>query len=161
MILLKKSINMIKKLIALLFVLFILGCGQKPEPKEILFVCTHGAARSPIAAAYFNRIAAERDLNFRAVFRGTQPDSVLTSGTAKGLLKDDFEISSWKPELVSENDIDKAHRIITFDCELPSNISLDRTEQWNGTPPISTDYDKARDIIKEKVNRLVETLSKK
>lgn len=147
-----------KKIITLLFVLSIIGCEQKLEPKEILFVCAHGAARSPIAAAYFNEIATERDLNFRGVFRGTEPDSVLTAGTAKGLLKDDFEIDSWKPELVSQDDIDKAYRIVTFDCELPSNISPDKTEQWNGTPPISKDYDKARDIIKENVNRLIESL---
>ena len=152
---------MIKKITLLLLVSFILNCGQKPEPKEILFVCTHGAARSPIAAAYFDRIAKEQSLNFRAVFRGTEPDSTLTEGTAEGLLNDDFKINRWKPELVSENDISRAHKIITFDCELPSNIAPEKVEQWNGTPPISKNYKKARDIIKGKVNRLVETLSEK
>ncbi|ADV47564.1 protein tyrosine phosphatase [Cellulophaga algicola DSM 14237] len=149
---------MIKKIFILLIVPLILSCGQKTEPKEILFVCTHGAARSPIAAAYFNKIAKEQGLNYRAVFRGTEPDSVLTNGTANGLKKDEFKISDWKPELVSENDANNAFKIITFDCELPLNVTSKKTEQWNGTPPISKDYDKARDIIKEKVNRLVETL---
>jgi len=59
----------------------ILSFGQKSAPKKILFVCTHGAARSPIAAAYFNKIAKEQNLNYRAIFKGTEPDSVLTNGT--------------------------------------------------------------------------------
>lgn len=35
--------------------------------REILFLCSHGGAKSVIAASYFNRLAAERDLPFVAV----------------------------------------------------------------------------------------------
>ena len=48
-----------------------------PEPKPagtILFVCEHGSAKSVVAAAHFNRIAAARGLPFRAISRGTVPD---------------------------------------------------------------------------------------
>lgn len=151
---------MIKKIITVFLVSLILSCGQKSKPKEVLFVCTHGAGRSPIAVAYFNKIAKEQNLNYRAIFKGTEPDSVLTNGTEKGLTKDEFNIKGWKPEIVSENDINNADRIITFDCKLPSNGISTEIEQWNGTPPISKDYDKARDIIKEKVNQLIESLPK-
>jgi len=156
----QKRINMSKKIITVLLVSLILSCGQKSKPKEILFVCTHGAARSPIAAAYFNKIAKEKNLNYRAIFKGTEPDSVLTNGTEKGLKKDEFNIEDWKPELVSENDINSANKIITFDCELSSNVTSAKIEQWNGTPPIRKNYDKARDIIKNKVNKLIESLPK-
>jgi len=148
---------MIKKIITIILVSLILSCDQKSEPKEVLFVCTHGAARSPIAAAYFNKMAK---LNYRAIFKGTEPDSMLTNGTKIGLMKDGFNIKDWKPEMVSKNDINNANRIITFDCELPSNKISTKTDQWNGTPSISKDYDKARDIIKEKVNQLIESLPK-
>ena len=151
---------MIKKIITVFLFSFFLSCVQKPEPKEILFVCTHGAARSPIAAAYFNKMAKEQNLNYRAVFKGTEPDSVLTNETTKGLMKDQFNIKDWKPEMVSENDINHANKIITFDCELPSNEISAKTVQWNGTPSISTDYNNARDIIKEKVNQLIKSLPK-
>ncbi|MFK7814183.1 MAG: low molecular weight phosphatase family protein [Maribacter sp.] len=151
---------MTKKILALIIAPLILMCGQKTEPKEILFVCTHGAARSPIAAAYFNKMAKEQDLNYRAVFKATEPNSDLTNGTVDGLSNDGFIISGWKPELVSENDTDNSFKIITFDCELPSNADSKKTEQWNGTPPISKDYEKARDIIKAKINRLLKTLPK-
>jgi len=49
-----------------------LACKQHKAPKEVVFVCTHGAARSPIAAAYFDKLAKENDLNFQAVFRGNR-----------------------------------------------------------------------------------------
>ena len=55
-----------KKIIAVGFCIFItfLSIGQetqnsnnaKPSP-AILFICEHGAARSTIAAAYFNKLA--------------------------------------------------------------------------------------------------------
>lgn len=148
---------MIKNIVTVFIVLLLLSCEQKGEAKEILFVCTHGAARSPIAAAYFNRLAEEQHLNYHAIFRGTAPDSLLTDGTVNGLVKDKFEISGWKPMLVSENDITNAFKVITFDCELPLN-SPSKIEPWNGTPAISKDYDKARDIIKDNVNRLLQVL---
>jgi protein-tyrosine-phosphatase len=149
-----------KKIIVLLLLSFFCSCIQKQEPKEILFVCTHGAARSPIAAAYFNKIAKEQNLNYRAVFRGTEPDSVLTSGTITGLTKDDFQIDLWKPIIVSKNDIEMADRIVTFDLKLPFNSTSSEIEQWNGTPSISKDYDQARDIIEEKVKQLIKSLPK-
>jgi arsenate reductase (thioredoxin) len=135
---------------------------NKDSKKVILFVCEHGAARSAIAAAYFNKLAQEKQLNYTAIFKGTDPDTVLTPGTAKGLIKDSFDISGWKPELVSEQDIKAAYKVITFDCKLPLKDSLAAiTEQWNGIPPISKDYNIARNEIVAKVNQLISTLPKK
>jgi hypothetical protein len=50
------------------------GQGSKVQTANertptILFVCEHGAAKSVIAAAYFDKLAKERGLNYRAVFR--------------------------------------------------------------------------------------------
>ncbi len=49
----------------------------------VMFVCEHGAAKSVIATAYFNKLAAERGLPYRATFRGTTPQDEL-SGTRRG-----------------------------------------------------------------------------
>lgn len=76
-------------------------------------------------------------------------------------MKDEFKITKWTPELVSESDINNAFKIITFDCQLPPNVNSKKIEEWNGTPSISKDYDQARDIIKEKINQFIETLPKK
>lgn len=152
---------MLNKIITLFFLISILfSCEPPSESKEILFVCTHGAARSPIAAAYFNKIAKEQKLNYHAVFRGTEPDQNLTKGTINGLKKDDFQVMDWKPKEVSLVDIKKAYKVVTFDCILPSNDSSPLEEQWNGTPSISKDYDNARNVIREKVKTLIKTLPK-
>jgi arsenate reductase (thioredoxin) len=129
--------------------------------ETILFVCEHGAARSTIASAYFNKLAKAQHLNYQAIFRGTNPDSVLTIGTIKGLTQDSFDVQEWKPLLVSKEDIEKAAQIITFNCTLPTNISVTKPiTQWNGIPAISKDYRIARDEILKKVEELVSQLAK-
>ena len=160
---------MLKKIISttIFFFFALLAVGQKTADKSkdtkqiILFVCEHGAARSTIAAAYFNKLAKEKGLNYIAVFKGTDPDTVLTPGTAKGLVKDSFDISGWTPKLVSPQDIKDAYKIVTFDCKLPTQDSLSiPAEQWNGIPAISKDYNIARNEIVEKVNQLITELPK-
>ena len=129
---------------------------------EILFVCEHGAARSTIATAYFNKMAEEQGLNYRAVFRGTNPDSILMPVTIKGLTEDGFDISNWTPKLVSPTDINSASEIVTFDCNIPAVDSSSKPlVKWNGIPPVSKDYKLARDQIVAKVQELIDDLAKK
>jgi arsenate reductase (thioredoxin) len=128
----------------------------------ILFVCEHGAARSTIAAAYFNKIAIENGLKYRAIFKATSPDTALSAATKKGLTEDGFDIQNMKPILVTQNDINSATQIITFDCSLPTKDSLsEKVSKWNGIPPISKDYQIARNEIISKVESLISSLRKK
>jgi len=152
---------MLKKIfLSILITCAVFACQSTQESKEIVFVCTHGAARSPIAAAYFNRLANENDLNYHAVFRGTEPDEVLTEETIKGLTNDGFKTDAWKPEKVSAQDVEEAYKVVTFDCSVPAEKSSDLTIEWNGTPSISKDYDAARDAIKSNVEQLIGSLKK-
>ena len=41
--------------------------------KTIVFVCLHGVVNSQMAASYFNKVARERGLPFKAVSRGIEP----------------------------------------------------------------------------------------
>jgi len=150
---------MIRKL-ALLTLLSCLIISCKTETKEVVFVCTHGAARSPIAAAYFNKLAKERNLEFRAVFRGTEPDETLTKETHRGLTQDGFEINDWKPEKIAIQDVKGAYKVVTFYCSIPWEAPLANLEQWNGTPSISKDYDAACEVIRSHVEELLESLEK-
>jgi arsenate reductase (thioredoxin) len=160
----------LKKIFLPLFLLIAILSSSQAQTKSIkakdkstiLFVCEHGAARSTIAALYFNKIAKEKGLKYTAVFRGTDPDTLLTPGTKKGLTEDGFDVSSLKPLLVTSSDINNAFRIVTFDCTLPEKDStLQTVAQWNGIPPISKDYKVARDQIVEKVEALISELPKK
>jgi pyruvate/2-oxoglutarate dehydrogenase complex dihydrolipoamide acyltransferase (E2) component len=69
--------------------------GQKQDARKeteqtpvIVFVCEHGAAKSVMAAAHFNKLARERGLNLRAVARGTSPDKEIAPKAALGLQAD-------------------------------------------------------------------------
>lgn len=127
----------------------------------ILFVCEHGAARSTIAAAYFNKLAKESGLNYQAIFRGTDPDTSLTAGAKQGLARDGFDIGSWRPQPITSEDVRNATAIVAFDCILPINKSLERPiQQWNGIPPVSKDYETAKNQILEKVVELIKSLQK-
>ena len=67
---------MFKKIIILFFIVAVLfNCKQEEAPKEILFICTHGAARSPIAAAYFNKLSKDEDVPIKLVKLQNQNDN--------------------------------------------------------------------------------------
>ena len=68
---------------------------------SVIFVCEHGAAKSVIATAYFNKLAAERGLQDRATFRGTTPQDDLSVRAVAGLKADGLAIPSGKPTAIS------------------------------------------------------------
>ena len=156
-----------KKLLSLLFFIPILICcdtttstNTTKDSKEVMFICPHGAARSPIAAAYFNKIAKEQNLNYHAIFRGTEPDETLSARTIEGLTKEGIDLTGWKPELVSTKDINKAYKIVTFDCSVPTKGATALEEQWNGTPSPSREYEDFTRIVKGEVEQLIAELPK-
>ena len=69
--------------------------------RSIVFVCEHGAAKSVIATAYFNKLAAERGLPFRATFRGTTPQDDLSVRAVEGLQADGVAVPSGKPSAIT------------------------------------------------------------
>ncbi len=125
------------------------------QPPTILFVCEHGAAKSVIAAAYFNKLASEINLNVRAIARGTNPNEELSPKTITGLQADGLTPTESIPQKLSRVDFESAQRVVAF-CELPEEYRSKAVfEQWDGVPPVSEDYDKARDAIVERINRLI------
>ena len=126
-----------------------------PQNPVIIFVCEHGAAKSVIAAAYFNKLAEETNSNVRAIARGTHPDSELSPKAITGLRDDSLTPTELVPQKLSLADVESAQRIITF-CELPAEYKQKvSVEHWDGVPPVSEDYQKARDKIVERINRLM------
>ena len=115
----------------------------------IIFVCEHGAAKSILAAAYFNKLAVESNSTLRAVARGTNPDDELSSNIINGLHTDGLTPTESKPQKLSLADLESSQRIISF-CELPKEFQ-DRIpiEQWDNVPPVSENYETARDTIIE------------
>ena len=107
----------------------------------IIFVCEHGAAKSVIAAAYFNKLASEKGLNLQAVARGTYPDEELAPKAVTGLLGDGLQPTEPTPQKLLPADMGPAQRVIAF-CDL-SDEEYHQTveiEHWDGVPPVSENY---------------------
>lgn len=121
----------------------------------IVFVCKHGAAKSILAAAYFNQLATERGLTVHAIARGTHPDKELSLQTVKGLSADGLAPSESSPQKLTESDLQSAQRVIAF-CELPAEYHHPRVEHWEHVPPVSESYEKSRDAILKRIRRMLE-----
>jgi arsenate reductase (thioredoxin) len=125
------------------------------ENPIVVFVCEHGAAKSILAAAYFNRFANEMGLNLRAVARGTNPDHELSPQTLKGLSEDGLAPTESVPKKLTGSDIQNSQRVITF-CELPIEFQGQViVERWDDIPPVSENYEKAREGILERLDHLL------
>ena len=125
---------------------------------KVIFVCEHGAAKSVIAAAYFNRLAEQNGLSLRAAARGTNPDLELSPKALQGLAADGLEATEKFPRKLSEDELESAQQIISF-CELPEKYGVTiRVEQWSDVPPVSEDYEKARDAIITHLEQLLDTI---
>jgi len=128
------------------------------QDSVIIFVCEHGAAKSILAAAYFNKLAQERNLSLHAIARGTHPDEELSPITVAGLHEDGLTPNESVPQKFSLEEIESAQQIIAF-CELSSEFKQKvKIEQWSDIPPVSENYEKARDMIVEYLRHLINNL---
>lgn len=146
-----------------LLMLVSLSMAQRAVPTEptVVFVCEHGAAKSVIATAYFNKIAAERGLTARAVYRGVNPQDDLSADALKGLRDDGLTAPDQKPSPITQADVDTATVMFAIGCALPSNATATgRAETWADVPD-DKGYGATRDAIERHVERLIDDLLKK
>jgi arsenate reductase len=149
--------------IAHLLVLLSLSIGQTASSTQptVIFVCEHGAAKSVIASAYFNKIAAERGLNARASYRGVSPQEDLSVGALKGLREDGLPLPAAKPSKIEQTDVDRATVIFAIGCTLPSMATASgKAASWDDVPD-GQGYGPMRDAIKRHVEQLVDEMVKK
>src|SRR5262245_62674723 len=106
----------------LLAMLFTLMFQPASGDKAVVFVCEHGAAKSVIATAYFNKLASERGLSYRATFRGTSPQDDLSVRAVAGLKADGVPVPSGKPAAITDGDVSGATHIFAIGCPLPDAV---------------------------------------
>lgn len=134
---------------------------SEPPVAQVLFVCEHGNVKSLMAALYFNQLALERGLAFRAISRGSAPDSTtVPPAIIEGLRDDGFDVSAFHPAIVGMSDVAASRRVITITTSPPfaEPVHGVELEQWNDVPPASVNYGAARDSLKAHVRRLIEQL---
>jgi protein-tyrosine-phosphatase len=147
------------------FILFLVAAvplaAQTAAAPAVVFVCEHGAAKSVIATAYFNKIAAERGLRARAVYRGVNPQADLSVSALRGLREDGLAVPNQKPSSITQGDVDAATVIFAIGCSLPSQAKQSgKAHSWDDVPD-DKGYGATRDAIKRHVERLVDDLLKK
>jgi arsenate reductase (thioredoxin) len=144
-------------LFAFLLGLPVVTSAQDRPLRTVVFVCEHGAARSVIAAAYFNELAAEAHLDFHAVARGVTPQPKLSAPTVTGLRADGVPFPSDRPRALTEADVRNAVRIVAF-CPLPSFAKRARVDTYD-VPAPADGYAASRDAILVHVKALIGDLA--
>lgn len=125
------------------------------ENATTLFVCQHGSAKSLIAMAHFNRLAAERGLTLRASSAGTEPDDEVPPHVLAGLRADGIDLGPLRPAQVTQAMARRAARIVSFGPRLDQLVPAGRrVEAWE-VPAVSDDYAIARDAIVARVRALL------
>ena len=131
-----------------------------PSPR-VVFVCEHGAAKSVIATAYFNKIAAERGLPDRAIYRGANPQAELSVSALKGLKEDGLALPTDKPSPITNADVTAATHICASGCTLPSHAASSGKADSCDDVPEDQGYAAQREAIKRHVERLIDQLQKR
>ena len=138
----------------------VLTLRVEAQTQTVVFVCEHGAAKSVVAAAHFNKLAAERGLPFRAVSRGTAHDPLVPAPISNGLASEKLTVpSGFKPTPVAANDVAGASKVVTFDVTLPVASDVSKVSRWDKMPAFSDGYAPASAAIAARVEALVNELA--
>ena len=130
--------------------------------RTILFLCPHNAAKSVLAAAYFDRLARERGLDYRAASAGTSQDAAPSPAVVAMLRDEGIDVAGHQPRRLTTGDLISAHRVISLGCDLgdlPGGNT--RVDRWDDVPPTSQDLDASRIAIERHLHELVRELSAK
>jgi arsenate reductase len=131
------------------------------HPERVLFLCPHNAAKSLLAATYFDRLARQRGLPFRADSAGTEPAAVPAPAVVTALQAEDVDVSGYRPRHVEPRDLEGAHRVISMGCDLTDvGLPSEQVERWDEVPPVSEDLDTAYAAIRRRVEALIADLDR-
>ena len=118
-------------------------------------MCLHGAAKSVVAAAEFERLARARGVGARAAFAGTEPGAEIAPVVVARLLQEGIDLRGLRPRRVTPEDVAQASRVVSFACDL-GDLALPGVpvERWDDVPAVGEDFDRARAAIRARVARL-------
>ena len=133
-----------------------------PTAPQVLFVCEHGNVKSLMAASHFNKLSQERHLPYRAISRGSAPDSTtVPPAIVEGLRRDGFNVSEFRPLAVTTSDVTASQHVVLIGADLPATVQAygSEPERWVDVPAASTDYAAARDSLRSHVAELLDKLA--
>jgi arsenate reductase len=132
-----------------------------PSQKQptVLFICPHGAGKSVLASAYFQKAAQERGLNVRVETAGVEPQDAVSPAVKAHLERNGYTIPVAKPRAVTKADLTQADVVISLGCDLSQLPATPRVlQKWDEVPGPSEDLKGADEQIRRRVMALVEEL---
>jgi len=122
--------------------------------KKVLFVCVENSCRSQMAEAFFNSMAGGG-----AESAGISPAEEVDKGAIEVMKEIGIDISGKKPKVLMPEMNEKFDFIVTMGCIGGCPVTpREKTIEWNIEDPKGKsieEYRKARDVIKQKVKKLV------
>ena len=127
---------------------------------EVLFVCTHNAGRSQMAAALLDHQAAGR---VRVTSAGSQPADQLNPAVVQAMAEIGLDISREFPKPLTIDKVQAADVVITMGCGDTCPIYPGkRYEDWDLPDPAGLSIDAVRpirDAIRDRVEILLNDLA--
>ena len=126
---------------------------------QVLFVCTHNAGRSQMAAALLDHEAAGR---VRVTSAGSQPASQLNPAVVQAMAEIGLDLSREYPKPLTTGQVQAADIVITMGCGDACPIYPGkRYEDWDLPDPAGLPLDAVRplrDAIRDRVQALLSDL---
>ncbi len=127
--------------------------------QKVLFLCPHNAAKSVIAATYFNRMAHDAGLALVGDSAGTEPSENVSPVVAAMMSDEHIDLSHYKPRLVTPDELQSSTYVISIGCT-PQELgtAAERVEYWDDVPLVSEDAEGARAAIYRHIEELVDRM---
>ena len=127
------------------------------EIPEVLFVCTHNAGRSQMAAALLDHQAAGR---VHVTSAGSQPANRLNPAVVAAMAEVGLDISREFPKPLTNDNVQAADVVITMGCGDACPIYPGkRYEDWDLPDPAGLDLPAVRPIRDDIARRVQQLLS--
>ena len=126
--------------------------GERPE---VLFVCTHNAGRSQMAAALLERHAGDRVLVRSA---GTDPGERVNPAVVKAMDEIGLDLSAATPKRLTDESVHASDVVITMGCGDACPIYPGkRYEDWDLEDPSGRSLEEVR-AIRDEIESRIRTL---
>jgi arsenate reductase (thioredoxin) len=126
----------------------------------VLFLCTHNAGRSQMAAAFFAELAGEDAVAWSG---GSDPSDQVNPAVVQAMSERGIHISHEYPKPFTDEIVQAADVVITMGCgDTCPVIPGRRYEEWTFDDPAGRDVDAVRpirDAIEQRVRRLLTELN--
>src|SRR4051812_15538459 len=85
--------------------------------RHVLFLCTRNMGRGPMAEAFFNQIALEREVDADADSAGLQPSENINPLVVQAMAEVGLDLSDRHPRHATADKVRRAWLLVTLGCQ--------------------------------------------